>query len=64
MVICLEQGADCLYMIQLMHPKTLSSLVSFKSRLVIPLWYWLSRVVLENTHTHTRLTALFPGLPL
>ena len=54
MVICLEQGADCLYMIHLMplHPKTLSSLASFKSRLVLPFWYWLSCVLLENTHTH------------
>ena len=36
MVICLEQGADCLHMVQLMplHPKTLSSLALFKSRLV------------------------------
>ena len=33
MVICLEHGADCLHMVQLMplHPKTPSSLVSFKS---------------------------------
>ena len=32
MVICLEQGADCLHMVQLMplHPKTASSLASFK----------------------------------
>jgi len=35
-VICLERGADCLHMVQLMplHPQTLSSLASFKSRLV------------------------------
>jgi len=35
-VICLEQGADCLHMVQLMplHPKTASSLASVKSRLV------------------------------
>ena len=35
-VICLEQGADCLHIVQLMplHPKTPSSLASFKSRLV------------------------------
>ena len=35
-VICLEQGADCLHMVQLMslHPKTPSSLASFKFRLV------------------------------
>jgi len=36
MVICLQRGADCLHMIQLMplHPKTPSFLASFKSRLV------------------------------
>ena len=36
MVICLERGADCLHMVQLMslHPKTPSSLASFKSGLV------------------------------
>jgi len=46
-VICLDQGADCLHMVQLMplHPKTLLSLVSFKSRLVLPFWY---QVVLEK----------------
>jgi len=34
-VICLEQGVECLRMAQLMllHPRTLSSLASFKSRL-------------------------------
>jgi len=33
-VICLEQGADCLRMVQLMpqHPKTPSSLASSKSK--------------------------------
>jgi len=38
-VICLEQGADCLHMVQLMalHPKNPSSFASFKSRLVLPL---------------------------
>jgi len=46
LVICLEWGAD-LHMIQLMplHPKTSSSLASFKSRLVLPFWYRLTRVV-------------------
>jgi len=47
-VICLERGADCLHMVQLMplHPKTPSSLVSTKSRLVSPFWHWLAQVVL------------------
>jgi len=46
LVICLEWGAD-LHMIQLMplHPKTSSSLAWFKSRLVLPFWYRLTRVV-------------------
>ena len=37
MVICLERGADCLHIVQLMplHPKTLSSLASFKSEVVL-----------------------------
>jgi len=49
-VICLERGADCLHMVQLMplHPKTPLSLASFKSRLVLPFWYLLTQVVLEK----------------
>jgi len=43
MVICLEQGAD-LYMAQLMP----LSLASVKSRLVLPIWYRLTRVVLDE----------------
>jgi len=37
-------------MVQLMplHPKTQSSLASFKSRLALPFWYWLTQVVLEK----------------
>jgi len=48
-VICLERGADCLHMVQLMplHPKTSSSFASFKSRLVLSFWYLLAQVVLE-----------------
>ena len=50
MVICLERAADCLHMVHLMplHPKTTSSLASFKSRLVLPFWYWLTEVILEK----------------
>jgi len=46
----LEQGADGLHTVQLMplHPKTSSSLASYKSRLVLPLWYRLTQVVLEK----------------
>jgi len=41
--ICLKQGAD-LHMAQLMPlPLTVSS--SVKSRLFLPFWYWLTRVV-------------------
>jgi len=31
-----------------LHPKTPSSLASFKSTLVLPFWYRLTQVVLEN----------------
>ena len=50
MVICLERGADCLHMVQLMplHPKTQSSLASFKSRLVLLFWCQLTQVVPEK----------------
>ena len=50
MVISLERGADCLRMVQLMplHPKTPLSLASFKSKLVVPLWYRPTQVVLEK----------------
>jgi len=49
-IICLKQGADCLHMVQLMplHPKTPSSLASFKSRLALPFWRWHTQVVLEK----------------
>jgi len=45
MVICLERGAD-LHMAQLMP----LPLASVKSRLVLPFWYQLTRVVLEKSH--------------
>ena len=50
MVMCLQQGSECLHMVQLMplHPITLSSLASFKSRFVLPFWYRLTQVVLEK----------------
>jgi len=37
-------------MVQLMplHSKNPSSLASFKSRLVLPFWYWLTQVVMEK----------------
>jgi len=49
-VICLEQGADCLHMVQLMrlHPKTPSPLASLKSRLVLHFWCRLTHFVLEK----------------
>ena len=48
--ICLQRCADCLHMVQLMplHPQTPSTLASFKSRLILPSWYWLTQVVLEK----------------
>jgi len=49
-VICLERGADCLHMVQLMPLPSQKnpSLASFKSRLVLPFLYWLTHVVLEK----------------
>jgi len=50
-VICLEWGADCLHVVQLMplpSPKNPSCLASFNSRLVLPFWYRLTQVVLEK----------------
>ena len=51
MVVCPERGADCLHVVQLMplHPKTPSSLASFKSRLVLRFWYQLTQVVVEKS---------------
>jgi len=48
-VVCLDRGADCLHMVQLMplHPQTPSSLASFKSRLVLPFWCRLTQAGLE-----------------
>ena len=43
MVICLERGAD-LHTAQLIHCHSLS-VASVKSRLVLPFWYRLTRVV-------------------
>jgi len=49
-VIYLGRDADCLHMVQLMpvHPKISSSHASFKSRLVLLFWYWLTQVILEK----------------
>jgi len=49
MVVCLEQGAD-LHMAKLMPLSLTVSCFSkiVKSRLVLPFWYQLSRVVLEK----------------
>jgi len=46
MVIYLEWGANCLHMTQLMLLPL--SLASVKSRLVIPFWYRLTRVILDK----------------
>jgi len=49
-VICVQQGADCLRMVQLtpLHPKTPSPLASCKSRLVLPFWYRITKADLEK----------------
>jgi len=46
MVICLEQGAD-LHMAQLM-PLTLTASCFSKIQMVLPFWYWLTRVVMDK----------------
>jgi len=48
MVVCLERGANCLHMVQLMPLPSPSSLASCKSRQVLPFCYWLIHVVLEK----------------
>jgi len=62
MVICLERGADCLHMVQLM-PLASQNLniccASFKSRLVLPFWYWLTEVVLEKRPLNRSSVAVF-----
>jgi len=47
-VICLDQDADCLHMVQLMPLPSPSSFASFKSRLVLHFGYSLTQVVLEK----------------
>ena len=48
MVICLERGADCFHMVQLMPLPSPSSLASFKFRLVVPFWYLRTEVFLAK----------------
>ena len=48
MVVSLERDADCLVQLTPLHSKSLSSLASFKSRLVLLFWYRLTQVVLEK----------------
>ena len=51
MVICLERGADCLHMVQLMPLPSQNChrlVLLFKSRLVLPFWHQLTQVVLEK----------------
>jgi len=47
-VIYLEQGADSLHIVLPLYPKTLSSLASFKSRLVLSFRYRLTLVFLQK----------------
>jgi len=47
-VICLQRGADCLHMVQLMLLLSPSSVASFESRLVLSFWYQLTQDVLEK----------------
>jgi len=65
-VICLERGADFLHMVQLMplHPKTPSSLATFKSRLVLPFCHWLAQLVLEKRPLNGCCSLISLGLAL
>jgi len=49
-----------LHMVQLMpvHPKIPLSLASYKSKLVLPFWYWLNQVVLEQRQLNVMLHLL------
>ena len=49
MVICLQRGADCLRMVQLMPLLSQNPIISasFEFRLVVPFWYRLTQVVLD-----------------
>jgi len=49
-VICLERGADCLYMVQLMPLPSQNPIISclIKSRQVLPFWYPHSQVFMEK----------------
>jgi len=67
-VICLEQSADCLIdcPADATASQTLTSLASFKCRLLIPTWYWLTQVILENRPLNGCSSgnySLCPGLP-
>ena len=68
MVICLEQSADCLIdcPADATASQTLTSLASFKCRLLIPTWYWLTQVILEKRPLNGCSSgnySLCPGLP-
>ena len=66
MVNCLERGADCLHMVQLLpvHPKIPASLASFKFRLV-PAYpgCFGKEAINNNNNNNDRLTAFDPGQP-
>jgi len=49
-VICLERGAECLHVVQLMPLLSQNPIIAclIKSRLVLPLWYRLTQVFLEK----------------
>jgi len=48
MVICLEQGANDLHMVQLMPLTPHHLFASLKSRMASTFWCWLTQVVLEK----------------
>ena len=50
MVVCLERGAECLHMVQLMplHPKPHHLLPRLNPTWFLPFWYRLTQDVLEK----------------
>jgi len=55
-VMCLEQGANELHMVQLTQLPPLP-LASLKFRMVLPFWYQLTQVVLEKSPLNGCLSA-------
>jgi len=58
-VVCLERGADCLHMAQLipLHPKPRHLLPHLNPHWVLPFWYRLTHVVLGKKPLNGRISS-------